>query len=202
MACPIILQATPIAEYYPAPFGDSYETDASIFCLCPAFDAISPYQEETDASIFCLCPAFDAISPSQEAAAYEGQQQLMPFNGYGNWLSDHGPCYGRSWGDSFFSYSYDSDINGSSGGTMVKTEDDHQMQAQYESDFSYQEDDENQPTFDYNACYDSCIAYIESEQEEVRPAYRYGLDEVRFCEGMFGYWPCMFREVQQAYVEQ
>ncbi|KAK2647652.1 hypothetical protein Ddye_015141 [Dipteronia dyeriana] len=181
MASSIILQDTPITEDYPAPFGYCYETDATIFYPCPAFDAISPHQEEV---------------------AYEGQQQQLPFTGYGNWLSDHGPCYGRSWGDSFFSYSYDSDINGSSGDSLVKTEDVHQMQAQYESDFCYQDDDENQPTFDYNACYDSCIAYIESEQEEVRPAYSYGLDEMRFCEGIFGYLPCMFREGRQTYDEQ
>ncbi|KAL5807475.1 hypothetical protein ACOSQ4_030208 [Xanthoceras sorbifolium] len=179
------IQAAPITEDYPALFGDSYEIYATY--------------EEHDA-IFYPRPDPDTIPPLQEAA-YEG-----PSNGHGNWLGDHdSSCFCGSWGDdSFFSYSYDSDINGISS-SMVKAEEDdhHQTQVQYESDFSYHEDSENQSTFDYNACYDdSHFAYTESERE-VRPAYSYyGLDEMRFFEGIFGYWPCLFREVQRAYVEQ
>ncbi|KAJ4704787.1 hypothetical protein OWV82_021646 [Melia azedarach] len=85
----------------------------------------------------------------------------------------------------------------------VRTEEPYQNEEHYDTDFSYHEDNVNQPAFDYNACYESCSDYIDDiftyTEKEPRPTYGSSLEEMGFCEGVFGYWPRLYREMRQNY---
>lgn len=175
------MQGTRVAKDYNTLFGDNYET----------FDVYNEPSQFLEATYY----------PCQEAA-YEEQQP--PSSSYGNWLSN----YGSGFCD-LFSYGYSTNGN-EYGGSLVKAEDSQQAEEPYDIDFSCNGDTENEPAaFDYNPCYDSCSRYIEElfyqyNEQEARPTYSFGQDEMGFCEGILGYWPCLYREVQRqaAYVEQ
>lgn len=119
---------------------------------------------------------YDSVDTYEEQTAvfypssdFDTYQEADYEDGYGNWLSNCDSEYADSWNDGFFSYSCNEDFDGSA----------------------------NQTSFDYNGSNDSCYDYTEDEVE-ARPPYIYGLDEIKLCEGFFGYWPCMYRELRQA----
>lgn len=179
------MQGTRIAWDYATLFGDSYETVAS-------YNEPSQFFEFTR----YLC----------QEAAYDEQQ--LPSNGYENWLSNYGSGFGDCWGDNLFSSGYSNNGN-EYGGTLLRSKDSHQAEEQYDTDFSYEDAEIEPAAFEYSPCYDTCSRYIEQlfyqyDKQEARLTCSFSQDEMGFCEGILGYWPCLYHEVQRqaAFVEQ
>lgn len=182
------IQGAAITKDYPTVFGDGYVTAETYHNTTPLFDAICyPY------------PASASDNPisSLQEAAYDGNQ--LSHNGGKHRQSNYDSGFGSCWGDKLFSYNYGPNGNEDS----VRTEEPYQNEEHYDTDFSYHEDNVNQPAFDYNACYESCSDYIDDiftyTEKEPRPTYGSSLEEMGFCEGVFGYWPRLYREMRQNY---
>lgn len=182
------IQGSGIAEDYPTVFGDSYETADAYDEPTPLLDAIChPY------------PASNHPVSSLQEAAYKGNQLLN------NVSYDSG--FGGCQGENLFSYNYSRDgIGAECGSSLVPSEHALQNEEHYDADFSYHENNEIQPAFDYNTCYESCSGFIDdifkSDEQEPRPTYGYSPEEMELCESIFSYWPCLLREMRQSYVQR
>lgn len=180
------IQGTRITEDYPPLFSDSYQ-------IADAYD-------EPTSSLDAIChpyPASDHPISSLQEAAYEGNR----LSNNGNYDSGFGGCRREK----LFSYNHSSNgIGAEHGGSLVPTKHARQNEEHYDTDISYHENNEMQPAFDYNTCYESCSGFFEDivnhDEREPRPTYRYSPEEMECCESIFSYWPCLQREMQQIYV--
>ncbi|XVE96790.1 hypothetical protein REPUB_Repub02eG0253400 [Reevesia pubescens] len=154
---------------------------------------------EEPASLFDMCylyPVSDSDSPPQEMV-YQVQQGRQSEYDCSYWLSEYDSCCGGYWGDDLFSGRYNMDGDGSND-PMVTPEDSHQSEDQDQSYTRYCENEFSQPDSDYNPW--SFHQYCEDEDsysyngDEPSTTYGYRMDEVEFCEGIFGYFPCLLRE--------
>ncbi|MBA0579581.1 hypothetical protein Gorai_021832 [Gossypium raimondii] len=133
----------------------------------------------------------------------ETEKQLEYDSQY--WLSESDSfCGGSYWGDYLFSgsgYCRDDDICND---PMVNREDCSQREEQYQSSSRYNHEDEfSQPDYDFNPW--SYHLYCEEVEEDSYCNYGEGprttnghcTDEVGLCDGIFGYFPCLLRELNE-----
>uniref|UniRef100_A0A803R0E7 Uncharacterized protein n=1 Tax=Cannabis sativa TaxID=3483 RepID=A0A803R0E7_CANSA len=185
----------------------SYEHDATLtdedhiasedsFYSCPFFNSSDYHQDELLHALIpssCREEAFSATNPWNENVeteeVYEGEQQ-PPNSCYGNWLSKYQSVFNGCWEENYGSVGNEND-NGSENSEQANPN----HQEQNNRHFTHQDEDGEY----YNPWSDSWLEYgFENDcsnygGEEDNAAYSSGLPEVGVCEGLFGYWPCLYR---------
>ncbi|PON72802.1 hypothetical protein PanWU01x14_062710 [Parasponia andersonii] len=206
---PEVIQPTLFCGSYeyeagPSPTNGDHLPSDGTFYGCPLLNVSGYHQEELlRALIPSSCreeePAF-ASNPWNEAveteAAYEGEQQ--PYYGYGNWLSQYNSVFNGCWEDNYGSVG-NAIHNDENGNDLEKTDSSNPTyQEQCDTRFTRQdEDEENYYTW---SCCDTWLEYGGEKgfsnycgEETTDLTYSRGLSEIGVCEGLFGYWPCLYR---------
>lgn len=187
-----------LADYRRALFGGSPRIAGNYEDLyhCPVFDPNVPFQEgilDLMSSLYGTQEVDFSSRPWEENGLTEEvyEEEQLAYDGNWNWPS----CFSDCQGENFFSLEEDTqDIV--CGSSSWKMEDFSHGEELHDSYFSYHEDGENWSVCDYypwNA-YKGEEEFHDFCRQEPRIPYDYNLDEMRLCEGIFGYWPCLFRE--------
>ena len=119
------------------------------------------------------------------------EEEEMDYGDNWNWSS----CFSDWQRENFYSLE-DGTQDIGCGGILGKMEDYSLGEEQHDNYLSYHEDTDNQFVSDYNPWY----AYGGEEdshgygRQQPITAYDYNLDDMGLCEGIFGHWPCLFRE--------
>lgn len=175
------------------------------FYSCPFFNA-SGYHEE---GLLCAlipsscreeepafaCNLWDEAVEFQEA--YEGEQQ--PYNGCGNWLSQYNSVFNGYWDGNYGSDGNGIDSN-ENGNVLENTGCSNPSdQEQWGSHFACQDEDEEN-YYPWSCCYYTWLEYggeknlsACSWEETTNLTNSRDMPEIGVCEGLFGYWPCLYR---------
>ncbi|KAF3952466.1 hypothetical protein CMV_021977 [Castanea mollissima] len=120
------------------------------------------------------------------------EEEQMDYGDYWNWSS----CFSDWQRENFYSLEDGTQDIGCGSSILGKMEDYSLGEEQHDNYFSYHEDTDNQFVIDYNPWY-ACRGEEDSHdygRQQPMTAYDYNLDDMGLCEGIFGYWPCLFRE--------
>uniref|UniRef100_A0A7N2M7J5 Uncharacterized protein n=1 Tax=Quercus lobata TaxID=97700 RepID=A0A7N2M7J5_QUELO len=104
------------------------------------------------------------------------EEEKLAYSDNWNWSS----CFSDWQQDNFYSLE-DGTQDIGCGSSLGKMEDFSLGKEQHDNYFSYHEDTANQFVSDYG-------------RQHPRTTYGYNLDDLGLCEGIFGYWPRLFRE--------
>lgn len=181
--------------YGPSTNGDQLPFDDSWY-PCPFFNTSWYHQDEFGGRE----EAADHFTNSlwNETETYEREEQ--PSNGYGSWLREYNSVFGDCWGDNYVSLGNGVRNNEHDSGDMKNMECSNPSEDQ---GYDHYEDVENHPASDYDSwsCYDSWFHYggekdpdnNGGEEEAEATNSHHGLHGIEVCEGIFGYWPCLYR---------
>ncbi|GLT92465.1 hypothetical protein SLE2022_103000 [Rubroshorea leprosula] len=172
------MQETRISEEHHGLFPDNYDL---------------AYADEPRSEFNDLC---------EEKAAFE-EEQLLP-GGWRNWRWEFDSIFSGLSGDGVVPNGDNGvvpngDAKNENGhdGNAVKSDDSYHVDENYEGFSSCCDDAYYQGDADYNPW--SGNGYREENsysygEEEYKSWYRYGMDEVGFCDSIFGYFPCLLKD--------
>ena len=157
---------------------------------CPVFDPSVPFQE----GILGLMPSLYGKEEEDFASRpwEDYEEEELAYNDNWHWPN----CFGECQGENVLSLWDDTQDIGC-GSSLGKMEDFPHGEEQHGSYFSYHEDTENRSVYDYYpwGAYEGEEEFHDFGRQEQTIPYVYSLDaEMRLCESIFGYWPCLFRE--------
>lgn len=181
-------------EIHPTLFYGSFDTDATNGDQCLPSDGT-----------WYRCTFFDELGGREGADQFASspwndnggteetceREQLPYSNGYGNWLREYNSVFGTDcWGGDHVSP--DNEINNEYGD-----------EERFDGHFSSHEDTENHTTasdYDSWSCCDSWFPYREKKDpyddswvETEATTSGLGLHGIEVFEGIFGFWPCLYR---------
>ncbi|GLT79277.1 hypothetical protein SLA2020_507700 [Shorea laevis] len=185
------MQETRVSEDHHALFPNNYD-------LAYAYEEIPPILDLNFTN-----PPSEFNDLWEEKAAFE-EEQLLP-GGWRNWRWEYDSIFsGLSGngvvpnGDNGVVPNGDARNENGHDGNAVKSEDSYHVDENYEGFSSCCDDAYYQGDADYNPW--SGNAYREEEdsitygEEAYKSWYRYGMDEVGFCDSIFGYFPCLLKD--------
>ncbi|EEF37185.1 conserved hypothetical protein [Ricinus communis] len=196
------MQEPPVTHGYSTLFGHGLETGDWYEDRLPLFEDIS-----------YLSQVSDPCSPYQEYAFHDSisspyENDQLPYNSWRNWDGEYESCFAFSdyLDDNYFSY--ESSIGHGNG--LQKTENWFGIE-QYIDNFVSHYDNAGS-VLSYDDClqsgYESCFGCLREDDDSCyytsqKPsnACSYSMDEIGFCEGIFGYWPCLSQKHPIAYSE-
>ncbi|XP_060668954.1 uncharacterized protein LOC132800064 [Ziziphus jujuba] len=192
------IHPTPFYENYDIPTTnvDQLPFDDSWY-PCPFFNTSSYHQDE-----FCgreeEADHFTSSLWNENGDIDETyEREEPPSNGYGSWLRECNSVFSDCWGDNYVSLGngfHNNEHEGGDSRTLVVSNPSEE-QGRYE-------DTENHPASDYASwsCYDSLFHHggekdpsnDYGEEAEATNSH-HGLPGIEVFEGIFGYWPCLYR---------
>lgn len=184
--------------------GNHFPSDVT-FYGCPFFNSSGYHQEGSLQAIISSSPCMEEkpgfpTSPwnnTLETESYDGERQ--PYEGCRNWLSNCNSVLNGCWEDKYGS------LGNGSNNNSENMESSNACEEQCGNNSFTRRDDEyaeNYPaTSDYYPwpCCDSWFAYgqenvsLAYSEEETNVAYERVLRDAGVYEGIFGYWPCLYR---------
>ncbi|KAF3960048.1 hypothetical protein CMV_015200 [Castanea mollissima] len=182
----------------PTLFGDSSSiasNDEGLYS-CPVFNPKFSFEEgifHGFISSLCGTEGDNFISgPWNENGLIEDsyEEEQLAYSDNWNWSS----CFSDWQRDNFYSLE-DGTLDIGCGSSLGKMED-FSLGEEHDNYFSYHEDTANQFVSDYNpwCAYGGEEDSHDYGRQHPRTTYGYNLDDLGLCEGIFGYWPCLFRE--------
>lgn len=155
--------------------------------------ALIPSSCREDEPEFACYPWIKALESEE---VYEGEQQ--PYNSSRNWLCRYNSIFNGCWEDNYGSFSNEIN-NNKNNNEMEKTEHSNQSDREWcGSRYTCQDEDE-----DYYYPWSCCDTWLDYGGE--RDSSHYGgeettdltysrcLPDIGVYEGLFGYWPCLYR---------
>lgn len=170
--------------------GDQYLPFDGRWYPCPFFKELGGRDDDDN---FATSP-WDENGGTEETYEREG---LTYDNGNGNWLRECSSVFGDCWGCDFISPGNEIDHSDCRGAWKTRNGEEERL----DGHFSCHEDTENHTAGEYNSwsCCDSWFPNGEENDryndggEEAEATNGHGLREIEVCEGIFGYWPCLYR---------
>ncbi|KAB1223970.1 hypothetical protein CJ030_MR2G026917 [Morella rubra] len=186
-----------LADYNPTVYGDSFNvaSDSEGLYPCPVFNPDFPFHEGVFHGFMSSMYGTEeeAYGDGPTVEPYE-QEKLACYNDWSwpSWLSE---CQI----DNFFSPD-DGVQDIWSGSISGKMEDCSHAEEQYENYISYEEGREIQTVCDYNLWGGNKREEDAHEYGQQGPGIMYGniSDDMGLYGSIFGYWPCLFRQMPKA----